>query len=215
MRQELAVLIDALDQVGCRGEVKVAEWIRGSKVSWTDAFNKNAMSYGKHCGRDMDFWRSFIRQCSVCKLVSMELRSMIKSNGHSSVYGVFLPTDSGQEAVMKDESVMLPKLGESNLPPTVTGASGSNAMCERVNQLAKRKRNGKGSHILPVVRKCLKESENWKHIESKQDYQFLGVYAHPCHQSLYYIPDVTALEQCSESPNFLWSDIQFSKGQLN
>ena len=31
-------------------------------------------------------------QCSVNKLVDMELRSMIKSNGHYSVYGVFLPT---------------------------------------------------------------------------------------------------------------------------
>ena len=40
MRQELAVPIDALDQVGCRGEVKVSEWIRGSKLSWTDEFNK-------------------------------------------------------------------------------------------------------------------------------------------------------------------------------
>ena len=30
MRRELAVLIDALNQVGCKGEVKVAEWIRGS-----------------------------------------------------------------------------------------------------------------------------------------------------------------------------------------
>lgn len=35
MRQELAVLIDALDQVGCRGEVKVSEWIRGSKTNLT------------------------------------------------------------------------------------------------------------------------------------------------------------------------------------
>ena len=73
MRQELAVLIDALDQVGCRGEVKVSEWIRGSKLSWTDEFNKKAMSYRNHCGKDINFWRSFMRQCSVNKLVDMEL----------------------------------------------------------------------------------------------------------------------------------------------
>ena len=46
MRRELAVLIDALNQVGCEGEVKVAEWIRGSKISWTDENNKKFMSYG-------------------------------------------------------------------------------------------------------------------------------------------------------------------------
>ena len=32
MSRELEVLIDALDQVGCKGEVKVSEWIRGSKL---------------------------------------------------------------------------------------------------------------------------------------------------------------------------------------
>ena len=32
---ELKVLIDALDEVGRKGEVKGAEWTRGSKLSWT------------------------------------------------------------------------------------------------------------------------------------------------------------------------------------
>ena len=63
MRRELAVLIDVLNQVGCKGEVKFAELIRGSKISWTDEHNKKVMSYGNHCGRDMHFWRLFIRQC--------------------------------------------------------------------------------------------------------------------------------------------------------
>ena len=55
MSIELQVLIDALNHVGCKGEVKVAEWIRGSKLSWTDAFDKKAMSYGNHCGNQSIF----------------------------------------------------------------------------------------------------------------------------------------------------------------
>ena len=130
-----------------------------------------------------------MRQCSVNKLVDMELRSMIKSNGHYSVYGVFLLTDKGQEAVTNSEPVLLPHFERCNqLTVSRAGASGCSATSEGGNQQAKGKRIGKGSHILPVIRKCLKDSENWKQIESKQDYQFLGTYAHPCNQNLYFIP---------------------------
>ncbi len=216
MHQELAVLVDALDQVGCRGEVKVSEWIRGSKLSWTDDFDKNAMSYGNHCGKDINFWRAFMRQCSVNKLVDMELRSMIKCSGHYSVYGVYLPTTKGREAINSGEPVLLPQIESSNsLMVARAHPSGSRVRCEGENQPGKGKRTGKGCHILPVIRKCLKDSENWKSIESKQDYHFPGTYAHPCHQHLYFIPDHTQLEQSSDNPHYIWNDIQFSKGQLN
>ena len=52
-KEELAVLIDALDKVECKGEVKVTEWIRGSQISWTDAYDKSTLSYGHHNGRDI------------------------------------------------------------------------------------------------------------------------------------------------------------------
>ena len=32
-REELRILNDALEQVGNKGELKVSEWIRGSKIS--------------------------------------------------------------------------------------------------------------------------------------------------------------------------------------
>ncbi len=217
MRQELAVPIDALQQVGCKGEVKVTEWIRGSKVSWTDKFNKCAMSYGNHCGKSIDFWRLFMKQCSVNNLVRMELRLLIKCNGHYSVYGVYSPTEHGRNSAEESQPVILPQLGQ---PAHTTTAmkSGPSRRCNSTSDqppIAKRMRTGKGCHILPVIRSCLKEPENWGHIDSKQDYQFLGVYPHPCRQNIYFIPDVTALKQSSDSLHFLWNDIRFSKGQLN
>ena len=42
-KEELKVLIDALDKLGCKGEVKISEWMRGSKVSWKDAFDKSSI----------------------------------------------------------------------------------------------------------------------------------------------------------------------------
>ena len=43
--EELKVLVDALQQIGQKGEVKVAEWVRGSAVSWTNAYNKRSFSH--------------------------------------------------------------------------------------------------------------------------------------------------------------------------
>ena len=96
MKNELAIVINALDQLGSRGEVKIAEWIRGSKLAWTNEFDKSVMPYGNHCGRAVEFWRNFLRQCYVNGLVQMELQSLIKRNGHYSVYGVYFPTDKGR-----------------------------------------------------------------------------------------------------------------------
>ena len=69
-KEELKILMNALDELGCKGEVKVAEWIRGSKVSWTNAHNKQAFSYGNHLGKDITFWRTFIKQCHVVSLIN-------------------------------------------------------------------------------------------------------------------------------------------------
>ena len=80
----------------------------------------------------------------------------------------------------------------------------------------KRKRDGKGSNILFLVRKLLKCPENWKSIGSKQDYQFLGTFPNPSLQQLYYIPNCSELEQSSHANlHYLWTDIQLSKGHLN
>ena len=43
-KNELRVVIDALENVGTKGEVKVAEWIRGSALSWTEKYNKQYLS---------------------------------------------------------------------------------------------------------------------------------------------------------------------------
>ena len=60
-QKELKILIDALDKVGCKGEVKIAEWIHGSKISWTDAFDKSSISYGNNQSKSIDYWHSFIK----------------------------------------------------------------------------------------------------------------------------------------------------------
>ena len=46
-KEEVKILDDALKQVGSKGEMKISEWVRGSKVSWTNKFDKSALSCGE------------------------------------------------------------------------------------------------------------------------------------------------------------------------
>ena len=108
-KQELKVLIDALDVLGSKGEVKVSEWIRGSNISWTDMHDKKAMSYGNHCGKDINFWIQFIKQCHVKSLIKFEFKSMITTNGSYVIHGVYSPLPEGRDlANSQDEQFMLP-----------------------------------------------------------------------------------------------------------
>lgn len=34
-------LNDAMQQIGVKGEIKIAEWIRGSSATWTQGYKKN------------------------------------------------------------------------------------------------------------------------------------------------------------------------------
>ena len=123
-KKEMKVLINALDEVGCKGEVKVAEWIRGSNISWTDSHNKKPFSYGNHCGKSITFWRTFIKQCHVLSLISFELKSMIKGNGSYAVHGIYYLAQKGRDLVQSDESVMLPVHTDkaTNMLPATTNS---------------------------------------------------------------------------------------------
>jgi superfamily II DNA helicase RecQ len=62
-KEELKILVDALKIIGAKGEVKIAEWIRGSAKAWTEQYDKQSFSYGNHREHDLEFWRNFMRQC--------------------------------------------------------------------------------------------------------------------------------------------------------
>ena len=107
-KEELKILDDALKQVRSKGEVKISEWVRGSKVSWTNEFDKSALSYGNHRGRDIGFWRKLLKQCHVLSLVQMELKSLIKSSGYYAVQAVYSPSPNIEQVLNSDDSLMLP-----------------------------------------------------------------------------------------------------------
>ena len=213
-KPELIVLIDALEQIGCKGELKIAEWIRGSKISWTDSYNKHSLSYGNHKGKDIAFWRSFIKQCHAKSLIQLELKSMIKGSGHYEVHGMYYPLPNGLQLAKGEDPCMLPQ----NYADQGSCSSASTPTSRRADGVSvemKKKRLGKGSHTLTLVRRFLGEPENWLIVENKKSYHFPGVYEKAGCQQLYYVPNIRDLEQHCEDRHFIWKDVQLSKGQLN
>ena len=219
-KEELKILMNALDELGCKGEVKVAEWIRGSKVSWTNTHNKQAFSYGNHLGKDITFWRTFIKQCHVVSLIKLELKSMIKANGTYAVNGIYYPLSKGKELCESEEGfILLSQYSQQQIGSLSSHLNQHHDLVhvtpDKDTRFLKRNRDGKGSHVLTIVRKCLNESENWLRTETKKEYRFPGVYPSKCQQQLFYVSDISALEQTCEDSHFIWKDIQLSKGQLN
>lgn len=155
-KQELKILIDAMDIIGSKGEVKIAEWIRGSNITWTDMHNKKALSYGNHCGKDINFWRQFIKQCHVKSLIKLELKSIIKANGSYAIHGMYCPLPEGRElANCEDKEFLLPV---HQIKHACTSATNSNDAVPGTSRTDKGIREGKGSHTLSIVHRCLSQS---------------------------------------------------------
>ena len=87
-KEELSIVIDAIDTIGTKGEVKIAQWIRGSTLQWTSDYNKAASSYGNSMGHSELWWRRFLRQSAASGALERELKSLIKKNGHYCIQGL-------------------------------------------------------------------------------------------------------------------------------
>ena len=75
---ELAILIQAIDELGNLGEVKIAEWIRGGQMAWmkTKQGSGDTSAYGKSPpGLSRDWWRTFIRQAAAGGYISRLIRT--------------------------------------------------------------------------------------------------------------------------------------------
>ena len=204
-KEEFIILLDALNQIGCKGELKITEWIRGSSISWTNSYDKSSLSYGNNRGKDLAFWRMFIKQCHVISFVQLELRSMIKSSGHYAVNGVYYPTQEGVHAVNDSDPFILPKFDDG----VETATTSSTALSQNV--ALKKKRLGKGTNILNTVRKLFAESENWLKFENKSSYHFPGVLTKASYQQLFYVESISDLEQSSEDPHFFMERHNFRR----
>ena len=210
--QELKILYDAMRAIGPKGELKLSQWIRGSRLAWTESHNKGSMSYSNFNGHSENWWREFIRQCHVLGLVNKELRSIIKKNRHYGIQGIICETVSGRKCIEQDQELLMTRCRDE---PNATRSLSKRAMATPGQNGQKRVRSGKGSHGVAVIKQMLEDEENWEIISCKGDYQFPGVFSTSKYQRAYYTTDCMSLPQSTSNPHFLWDDIQLSKSGWN
>ena len=190
--EELKVLYDAIDVLGVRGEVKLAQWIRGSSLAWTNSFNKLTMSYSNFMGHSETWWRMFMRQCHILGFIDKELRSIIMQNKHHSIQGIICATQAGKELIENGEQLMVLQ----SLSVDEKCQSGSHATqtsrskgIQSKGIQSKGDRHGKGTHSIIAVRKLMEDKENWCEITDKRQYQFPGCFFTSQMQVVYYTPN--------------------------
>ena len=212
---ELKLLLDAIKELGNRGEVKIAERIRGGQLTWMrdiQVERNETSAYGKSPkGLSKAWWRNFIRQAAAAGYITCTIKTA-KFGNSNGVYASLSPNDKGIKAIETCASIMLPSFSVENSHDSHLSPICSTSHRVDDDDTAPRKRGGKGCHLLPLVKKLLESKENWKKITDKENYQFLGTFSFPAHNMLWYVEDITKLPHYTASdPDFLWSDVQFSK----
>ena len=119
---ELSILHNAIELVGQKGEVKLAQWIRGSSLAWTDAYDKKVPSYGYSTEHSEMWWQIFMRQCHVLGLVQRELKSIKKQSQHYSVQGFYKISSKGAEFIKNGDKLLIP-INKHNKVPSKTNLS--------------------------------------------------------------------------------------------
>ena len=209
---ELIMLVNAIDTLGLKGELKISQWIRGSNAVWTQEYDKSAPSHGNFKGHSEAWWRLFIKMCYSFGYVQRETQSLIKKNGHYAILGVYKVTTKGREFTATEDNkftipLRLMKQCQSETKNSALPTTSGNPTKVRI---------GKGTPPLIIARQMMAEKENWKTLTNKSEYQYPGVYASAQLQCVYQIDNYKTLEQSAENdPHFIWNDIQLSKGKLN
>ena len=214
--QEFDLLVSAIDELGTKGEKKLAQFLCGNNLAWIKElpnFDPNSSkAYGKSPPNlSLEWWRLFARQCSGAGFLERKVDCGTFQGRQAGVFSSFEVSPKGREMIAGNDDVLLPPLDVSaTLTPLYS--------CHAVKKLAdvKKKRTGRGSNPLSIVRDLMTNKENWQNITSKEQYQYPGVLTHASLNTILYSSDISQLPQyIEEKPHFLWEDVQLSKGKLN
>lgn len=95
--KELKILIQAIDELGKLGEVKITEWIRGGQLAWMkDIQQATHSTHGKSTPRlSKEWWRMFIRQCAAAGYISRDIKPATFGNTQLS-YASLNVTEKGR-----------------------------------------------------------------------------------------------------------------------
>ena len=217
---ELSLMVNAIDEIGTKGEKKFAQFIRGSNEAWIKNLpnfdpSSSSTAYGKSPPNlSLEWWRQFARQCSVAGYLVRKVDCGTFQGRQAAVFSYYAVTQEGRDAVVNSKEVLLPPI--PNQAECILSTQKSLQGCSNEKGNEKKKRVGRGSNPLSIAKALMVSQDSWREITSKEQYQFPGVSTSGQSNILLYSKDISKLPQyVASKPHFLWEDIQLSKGKLN
>ena len=170
--------------------------------------------YGKSLPNlSLEWWRQFARQCSVAGYLVRKVDCGTFQGRQAGVFSYYEGTQEGRGTVANNNEVQLPPIPNQAAEFRCSTSVGNSV---KENEVDRKKRVGRGSNPLSVVKMLMKSHDNWQEIITIEQYQFPGVSVSGQSSMLLYSKDVSKLPQyVASKPHFLWDDIQLSKGKLN
>lgn len=204
LRLELQLLLLALEDLGARGERKLAEWIHGSHCQWMEDFRdirlaSPAFGRGRGASRSshsVDWWRSFIRQCSVACLVTREAVIGLRGKpSHPFALISVTPNEQGRDTVRSGAPLLLPDPEEQRFP-NPNSASAEEHSCAESSSAQSRKSSS--SKPPEVLKDLMKDRCRWRRAEETPNWQFPG-FDTEFPKLLIYFENAQAITHCENS----------------
>ena len=218
-RKELEVAVDTIEVIGSKGEVKLTESICGNKRPWMENLDKTRMSFGRGLGHSEKWWRSFLRKCHVLGFLERKLGHLIKANHHYAILATYHATQKGYRAIHHKEQILLNDtegdVVKRKLQP-ISDQSCSSTNPQSLHPPTTKHRAGKGGRIIDTVMELMSNRDFWEEVSCPADYHYLGVFSKERMQCMLFIPNISQLKTHAKmSDDFVWRDIQLSKGTVN
>ena len=170
---------------------------------------KKSTSFANPCGHSEGWWRSFFRKCHALGILEHKLCNLAKSNQHYAIMAIYTITWKGQTVINNDEPVMVLDSEEDIVRRKKSPQNKSSVVGFTKSRCAK------GGRIIDRLRELLNSKENWRNVESKNDYLFPGIFSTVSNQHLIFVPDIDKIKPNRAAEDLLWRDIQLSRGKMN
>ena len=157
---ELTIMVNAIDEIGTKGEKKLPQFIRGSNEAWIKSLLNLSFStaYRKSPSNlPLEWWRQFARQCSVAGYLDRKVDCGTFQGQQAGVFFYYEVAQKGRDAIANKKEVLLPPIAKFNL--ATPGTPKSFRGLSKGKEMEKKKCVGRSSNPLSVAKELIKSPD--------------------------------------------------------
>ena len=110
---ELTIMVNAIDEIGTKGEKKLAQYVRCGNEAWIKSLAN--LSASKAYGRSppnltLEWWHQFARQCSVAGYLNRKVDYGTFQGRQAGVFSYYEVAEKRKDAIANNKEVLLPPI---------------------------------------------------------------------------------------------------------